>query len=397
MLTGGAWVTPDTDVNVCSTGIALIAPNNALWVGCNDLITSTDGGQTWSPVEVVSGLSLGQQAVLDPQNRLWWIESDVITVLDTSDGSIVETYNVTEVTGEEGFPTELAAVTADGTLWLAGLNIKGSELVSFDGTDWMAYGENEDMGLESYQSPQALYVNGDGAIRLVISGGIYSLDGETPTMEIDGGGVNQLSTAQDAIELPNGEVWVSSFGGIAVWDGSSWSEIGREEGLPSKVVYDLDYDTQGRVWAGTRYGLVVQDGSGAWQVALPSTSDIAESRIAAIAVSGAPTLPAEGEVQTGSVTGTIVEGGSPVADTTVQVCNEPGASLFSTTPCEDHAVAETGTTDAQGNFSVGGLPLGTYSLSVEKPDGDWVNFSFDEINLFEPGQEYNVGTLDIES
>jgi hypothetical protein len=403
VLAGETWIEPQgaTQLGSCLVGSVFFDASGNAWVVCGSAIArSSDGGQTWEEIAVDTGESYSyfETSAYNPyENQLWLLEDELITVVDPATASVVASYTSQESTGEEGFPTDLIAFAPDGTIWLGGLNINGSELVSFDGTTWTAYGENEDMGVESYESPEMLYVTAEGELWIFTSSAVYTLQDGTLVEAIP----ESSATANDIINLPNGEIWIATYGGIKIWDGAAWRDIRTEDGLPSETVRDLDVDTEGNIWAATDYGLAVMNSEGEWSVNVPGRSGIAESRIAALAVSGTPTLPEPSATpKTASVTGRIVYDGEPLADTTVEICAEDGSFIFDETPCEEVMLTESTQTDADGVFLFESLPLATYHLYAINPnatDGpEWVDLTFfNRINALTEGQEIDVGDLEI--
>lgn len=396
VLNGDEWIRPEFETKLRSCmglGAAFFDPSGTPWVACHQLYRWTEGSHIWQ--EVAPDLSFGDQTVMGPQGRIWWIDSEQISLVEPASGEIIETYQAMEATGEENFPTETVAFGSDGSIWLGGRNIKGSCLVSFDGDSWQAYGGPEEIGLKAHEAPRLVYVE-DGELQVVVGSGIYTLEDNSlvPLIEET---INGLSTANDMLFHPDGSLWLASFNGIVIWDGSSWENIGREEGLPAKAVYDLALDEAGRVWAATQYGLAWQADSGSWQVALPGNSDIAESEIRAIAVRGRPTMPPPADTAAqATVSGRILLDGDPLADTPLQICSEtPALFFFDKSPCEDHAVALLVKTETNGEFEME-IPLGTFKLTVYNPvDEEWKPFIFTRINALKAGQSVQLGDIEL--
>jgi len=404
VLAGETWIEPQgtTKLGSCLVGSVFFDASGDAWVVCGSSIArSSDSGQTWEEIVVDTGESYSyfETSAYNPyENQLWLLENELITVVDPATASVVASYAAQDSTGEEGFPTDLIAFAPDGTIWLGGLNINGSELVSFDGTTWTAYGENEDMGVETYESPEMLSVTAEGELWVFTSSAVYTLQDGILVEAIP----ESSATANDIISLPNGEIWLATYGGIKIWDGAAWRDIRAEDGLPSETVRELDIDGEGNIWAATDYGLAVwHSEEEEWKVNVPGTSGIAESRIAALAVSGTPTLPEPAATpKTASVTGRLTYDGEPLADTTVEICAEDGSFIFDETPCEEVMLTESTQTDADGVFLFESLPLATYHLYAINPnatDGaEWVDLTFfNRINALTEGQEIDVGDLEI--
>lgn len=398
------WVAPTVEMEMkgcLGSGSVFIAPGESAWVGCFRLAASRDRGRTWRPhpINRTAGLALGKISALDPQNRVWWVTDKTITLIDAEDNSILQTFTAPESTGEAGFPSEAIAFHPDGTAWLGGLNINGSALISFDGERWQTYGQPEDLGVQSFESPKALLVNRQGEVLVATGLGLYRMDTATgqlvgllPASQTRG----WSSSPNDLLELPDGTIWVASYGGIGIWDGQTIQRIGRADGLPSNQVRDMALDAAGRVWLATDYGIAVQDGAGGWRVALPSTSGLAESRVGALAVVGAPQLPPETPPKTARVTGRVVLDGAPVAETAVRLCSGTGASSFDEHPCEELAFSTVAQTGGDGVFRLQDVPLGSFELLVFRPNAGWRDIdALTLVDLFRADQEVNLGDIEI--
>ncbi|MGB9634004.1 MAG: two-component regulator propeller domain-containing protein, partial [Chloroflexaceae bacterium] len=390
------WVPiPDLQLRAClGTGVAFFDSEAIAWAGCHDLIRSMDGGDTWATAP--GERSLPELSFVDVQDRIWWVERTRITVFDSKTGAPEASYVVVDATGEQSFPFEAAAIAANGVLWLGGLNVGGSDLVAFDGTSWQSYGEPAALGLQVFESPKALLAHSDGRVLLATSGNLYTIEGSALTPQIPDGLARDLpGTIKQLIELPDGAVAMASLEGIAIWDGQMLSRIRRADGLPSNKVHTLAVDGAGRLWAGTEYGLAVQDGQGGWQTAVPSNSELGDSRIVAIAVLGAPALPAPLQARTTTVSGRLLEGGAPVAGSAVQLCGETGQLFTGRRPCEGQSLELNATTDAEGRFRIENVPLATLSLAAQKGDGQWIIF-LGGIPALSADQEVELGDIKLD-
>jgi ligand-binding sensor domain-containing protein len=69
---------------------------------------------------------------------------------------------------------------------------------------------------------------------------------------------------------PRGIKWVGTWGGgVARFDGKTWTNFTTQDGLAGNVVYAIAQDPTGRLWFGTNHGLSAYDGR-AWTTVRPS-------------------------------------------------------------------------------------------------------------------------------
>jgi hypothetical protein len=397
MLQDGNWSSPaQHELGSCvHGGDTFTAADGTLYVACNNLFRFDQSTATWQAVPLVESgdFALFDRIVQDPQGDIWAISSEQILVFDPISNRAIGRYTPQEAVGEQAFPTDGAAFASDGTLYLGGFNLGGSALLSFDGERWTAHGTPEDMGVESFAHPNALLVDSAGRVVVASAGVVYTFD-DGRLRELVPSSLSVPTDIRELLELPNGELWMASSNGIAVWDGSAVRTIGREQGLLSLAINDLALDASGRVWAATDYGLAVQQGD-TWQVALPSTSDISESRIAALLVRGTPELPAASAERGATLSGRLTLNGAPVADAQVQLCSEGGSLVAAVSPCEDLPINTIVTTDSEGRFRFVNVPLGTMSVAAFNPTADgWVIF-LGGVDLLQPNQEIDIGDLEL--
>ncbi len=395
VLKGKDWIRPIVNASFasCVHANSFFDQDTNLWVGCDRLATSTDEGEIW---EEVGGLANAAIVDIDPQGLIWFVQETTINVIDPNVKSIANMYAALVSTGEEAFPVQSIAFNPDdGTVWLAGKNDNGSDLVSFDGTTWTAYGEPEDIGLLAYQHPTALTVTSKGVVLVGVNGAVYTFENGSCTPYITDLPIGAIN---DILERPEGGfVLASATSGIIMWDGASSAiEIHDMDthGLPSNTITDLAYDTEQRIWAATAYGVVVKN-NGDWKVALPYETGLVASDISAIAVKGAPVLPPPDAItKTATVQGQFIFGQLPVPQTKVQLCSEGGALDFRNTPCEDRFfVAET-VTDFNGFFVFERVPLGSLGLAVANFDEEWM-IVVGSVDVFEEDEIIDLGYIDL--
>jgi hypothetical protein len=254
------------------------------------------------------------------------------------------------------------------------------------------------MGVRSFEAPDALFVDAEGSVLVWTDLNIYRLEGGALVPVLAEEQSRQLPTSVNAVMAqPDGALWMASLGGITTWDGSTLQTLTSADGLPSDSVRDMRRDAQGRIWIATDYGIAVRNADGTWNAAEPSTSGIAESRIAALAVRGAPTLPPPIEIaQTVQITGQVLQDGTPVAETEVLLCSERGDTFFNESPCEGQPYTELTRTDANGEFRFTGAPLGTLGLAARDTEGQWVVF-LDGVQALDANAQINLGRIELGS
>jgi len=341
----------------------------------------------------------------------------------------------------DGSPSpEGIACAADGGIWVA--HFQGVSRYA-DGT-WTTYGSDK---LASGESANELVydveVASDGKVWVVTSRSVALFENETWTVFQEGQGFdgsrffNALtvdakgrpwaahSTGMDVFENgawqsiektdysspeslavdAKGQVWFGTLiDGAYLYNGNSWTHHDRASGnVLSDDIASISADSSGRVWFGTSYGLTVFD-SANWQTFLMSNSGLSDNNIEFIIVTNdGPALPALEEKANGSLTGKLeTAGGTPLADTRVEICVETLASTFSgDTPCSDQPFFLSTRTDANGAFLIENVPAGYYVIVAETGDGSWAQLTdqfgiTSEKTLIQAGEQYDIETLKLE-
>jgi hypothetical protein len=252
------------------------------------------------------------------------------------------------------------------------------------------------MGVRSFEAPDALLVEPGGSLLVWTDLNIYRLENGALLPILTEEQARQLPTSvSHVLARPDGTLWMSSLNGITIWNGATLQTFASADGLPSDSVRDMQEDAQARVWIATDYGIAVLNADNTWSTAVPSTSGLAESRIAALAVRGTPTLPPPSEVaQTVEISGRVLQGGEPVPNTEVLLCSERGATFFNESPCEGQPFTALARTDANGEFRFTGAPLGTLGLAARDTDGQWVVF-LEGVRALEAGAQISLGNIEL--
>ena len=97
----------------------------------------------------------------------------------------------------------------------------------------------------------------------------------------------------------------------------------------------------------------------------------------------------------------MVSEGKPQRGLTIQACVEfLGSTYTGDTPCSGQPFAKSAITRSDGSFTITGLPVGRYSLAIEKPDGGWVRLTDqwkvgDRETLVSEAKTTDLGELDL--
>jgi hypothetical protein len=187
---------------------------------------------------------------------------------------------------------------------------------------------------------------------------------------------------------------------VFVYHDSVWSSYDMSNsGLSTDSVRSVYVDGNGRLWAGTQWGLNIFDGE-TWTAYHMHTSGLSDHDIEDLVVVGSgPVLPALMSRTPGSISGIIVHAnGEPLANAPLEACVEIlGFMYFGPSPCSDQPFMVSGSTDANGSFTLADLPVGNYVLTIKLADESWAQleteFGTSEFVPVNEGENTDVGEL----
>ncbi len=215
---------------------------------------------TWKTYNIPEGL--GDAFVYDAlelANGDLWIAtwSGVNRVLGgkLDDPEAWELYTVENTNG--GLPNDWVyglAAGKNGDVWLA---TEGG-MAHFDNGKWESWNHSRGIG--------APYEKVKGDIAFKSDPAKESLHHAAQKREMGLQDVDQAYNPNYIISLAvdaDGTVWAGTWGGgLAHYDGKTWSNLTTAEGLPGNHVFMLHRDHRDRIWIGTNDGLAVKEGNG---------------------------------------------------------------------------------------------------------------------------------------
>jgi hypothetical protein len=197
-----------------------------------------------------------------------------------------------------------------------------------------------------------------------------------------------------AAVAPDGRLLFTSYQGASIVTGGKRQRIA---GIKAKSFRKAVADGAGRFWIATDYGIAIVGPDGKllqqWE---PGQLKEVSGDVRSLAVVGrGPSLPTLGAKAVGTVKGKILRGGSAVAGAIVELCESPSMILFGrgATPCAKAIFKASATTDAEGSFTIPGVPIGSYRFAV-KAGPKWViMFGGDCCAKMKEGQSYDIGAI----
>lgn len=368
-----------------------IGPDGRAWI-VNTGGLSVTNGRTWNTFDRGAWDGGSANAVaFDAQGNPWVAHYEGVSHFD---GKEWTTWPSTLLgTGDHTSLVYGVAVAPDGVVWA----VTPNSIAAFDGTDWTAY--EEDAGLDDRYSFSDI-VAGPSGVWAAHSGGVLEwqegswLDHSSPDLS----SVTSIALDRD------GSVWVGTWShGLSMFDGTGWLTFDRAtDGLSSDSVRSVAADAQGRIWAGTDHGLDVYDGD-TWETRYMHDSPLLDNQVVAIGVAGdGPVLGAAAPRAPGSLTGIAVEDGTPVADTTVELCTQyvrtPPDS--DSTPCADNVLSLQTTTGADGRFTFTDVPVGRYAIAIQSSQLEWLDVTELATEAYHralvpEGETLDIGTIDL--
>ena len=153
------------------------------------------------------------------------------------------------------------AVDRDDSVWF------GTEggISRFDGQTWKSWTHADGLGAPNAARLKASDSTGFGTLT---AGNQHRHD--LTALDPEGRETYNENYVFSLLIDPRGVKWIGTWGGgVARFDGKTWTNFTTQDGLAGNVVYAIAQDPTGRLWFGTNHGLSTFDGR-AWTTVRPS-------------------------------------------------------------------------------------------------------------------------------
>tara|TARA_B110000438_G_C15786394_1_gene638624 strand:- start:300 stop:1526 length:1227 start_codon:yes stop_codon:yes gene_type:complete len=234
-----------------------VMSNGDIWAG-SDIGVSKFNGSQWISFTELDGL--GDNRVFhisqSSDGRIWFGEYDGITIYD---GSNWISYNMSD-----GLPfggIYYSTFETNGDAWLAS-DLGG--LIHFDGVTFTEYTENEGLindGVRAIaiDNQNNKWTGTEDGISVLNNSNVFDVN---HTMMLLLPPPDTLNPVEDIKINSAGDIWAGIYvdylvteGGIAMFDGTSWTDFDVSDGLIGPVVRSLAIDSQDAVWVATSTGV----------------------------------------------------------------------------------------------------------------------------------------------
>ncbi|HET8761104.1 MAG TPA: two-component regulator propeller domain-containing protein [Nitrospiria bacterium] len=153
------------------------------------------------------------------------------------------------------------AVDRDDSVWF------GTEggVSRFDGATWTSWTHRDGLGAPNTAQLKSSDNTGLGALT---TGNIHRHD--LTALDPEGRETYNENYVLSLLIDPRGVKWIGTWGGgVARFDGRTWTNYTTQDGLAGNVVYAIAQDPTGRLWFGTNHGVCTYDGR-TWATVSPA-------------------------------------------------------------------------------------------------------------------------------
>jgi hypothetical protein len=292
--------------------------------------------------------------------------------------------------------------------WELAVDVKGQPWASTKGAVYVREGDSWKPAPLGSEKPEDDY---PGKLIATDEGIVYVLTDQMRFVGIENGkvGTRTYANFQEPVARPGGGVIIADSamgaGSIQIIDAKGKQE--RAVIPTQKAFYDpygspnehMTGDTSGRVWIGTKYGLVIIGADGSVQQWEPGTIEGLDGYVVDhVAVGGkGPELPTVGPSIRGEVKGKI----NTDKPTQVELCSGSvgfsqgggSRSFYGPTPCSGKPALRSAKTDAEGNFVFKDVAPYEMSLLVQTGPTSWVDRDAKCCTDLKNGEARDIGSF----
>lgn len=284
---GASWTTfPNINYNgLAIHSLAVDSLNRKWFISLPSTVWMYDG-QTWQSFAPQNGCQdYLRDAAAGVSGTVWFA---TLAGVCSFDGSVWNRY---DNTNSQIATNAVWTVATQGSKWWAGYELQGPGVTEFNAGTWRQYvpaavlpGNIGSHGLAVVELPRAETWFGATPGVAVLDNDGWTAYGPTNS-ELKGSCVNGITKGL------NGHLWFAGGncgGGLVEYDpvGKVWTQHAGLGGVPDPFVFSVAAGSDGRIWAGSRGGLSVYNGSG-WLTYDTSNSDLPNNRVESIAIDSA--------------------------------------------------------------------------------------------------------------
>ena len=145
--------------------------------------------------------------------------------------------------------------------WVYGISVDAADRVwfgteggvsMFDGKRWTSWTHQQGLGAPN-----------DEKLPASTNTGLGTRSRHDLSVGADGPATYNPNYVFSILAAVDGSVWAGTWGGgVARWDGKTWTNFTVRQGLAGNIVYSMAQDKSGVLWFGTNRGLSRYDGHG---------------------------------------------------------------------------------------------------------------------------------------
>ncbi len=189
---------------------------------------------------------------VDQNNHLWFATQEGVARFDRSSWVVYTTHD-----GLASNFVNCIAIAPNGDVW-AGSDAGVSR---FDGTTWTSYNTSDGL-LNNLVNHIA--VEGDGTVWIAVTGGVSSWNDTMFTNYTVALGLPSPMVGFVGIDDHNNKWFATWLGGVAKFDGQSFTVFNQDSGLIDNNITTVAFDSAGNIYLGTYFGITVLDMQGNW-------------------------------------------------------------------------------------------------------------------------------------